>query len=174
MVLRTELSSAPKQNPLHKKKLDRKVSLGQAQEGQKTNCDDITQQFLRSLSCCQLAVPCTERLVLCSTEQLQLSTECHWPLFSPRKKQEMAVLPVSLANCSVKELKKLFSSSPLNSEVQLHIYENSNIKEENMEDGNSDFLFLQTQVMLAFMHTSEHLSCLLNSLCPVIYFQFTE
>lgn len=50
----------------------------------------------------------------------------------------MEVLPVSPAESSANGLKNAFKQS-FKFTGELHVYENSNIKEESMKDGNSDF-----------------------------------
>lgn len=166
----------PKKENLWKKKLDRELFLGEGQVGRKTKCDGLTLQFLHALELLPICsafcrTPCSAQRGAASP-----STECHWPPFSPREEQEMAVLPVSPAESSANELKNVFKQSFKFTGTITCLWEQQHKRREH-ERWQQWFLLLQTEVLLIFMQTSERLFCSLkskHSLYPIISFQLSE
>lgn len=141
---------AQKRKPVQKRSWTREVSLGEGQEGRKTKCDDITLQFLHVL---ELLPTCSAfRGTSCSGQRgaASPSTECHWPPFSPREEQEMAVLPVSPAEGSGNELKKVFKQSCKFTRAITCLWEQQHKRREH-ERWQQWFLLLRTRVLLIFM-----------------------
>lgn len=145
-VLRT---CVPKKENLCKKKMDGEMSLGEGQEGKKTKCDDITLPFLHAL---ELLPACSAFCrTPCSVQHgaASPSTECHWPPFSSREEQEMAVLPVSPAESSANELKNVFKQSFKFTGAITRLWEQQHKRRE--DERWQWFLFFWTLVLLIFM-----------------------